>query len=118
MTIKHLEQKLKRRPHSPLFARLAGEYLRTGRFQEARDLCLAGIERHPSYSTGHLTIARNLADDREYATALTFLEPVLKQHPDLLYVRNLRDEWQRLAETAVTPTNDESVSAQEIAEVE
>ena len=49
MDTAQIEQKLARRPNSPLFARLADAYVRDGRTGPAKELLLAGLEKYPAY---------------------------------------------------------------------
>ncbi|MBI1807914.1 MAG: tetratricopeptide repeat protein [Ignavibacteria bacterium] len=104
MNIEQIELKLSRRQLSPLFARLASEYLIAGRIPEARDLCLAGLERYPSYSTANLILARCFAAKGEYSTALSFFQHVIKQHPNSHLLKNLQAEWQRFTEPVTEPS--------------
>ena len=52
-TIQRLEERLRENPKSLLFARLADLYLHQERIDEAIDLCLEGVQHHPSYVTGN-----------------------------------------------------------------
>lgn len=54
LTVEQLEQRLNRQPFSPLFARLAGEYLNQERIGEAKQLCIKGLLLYPNYSTAKL----------------------------------------------------------------
>jgi len=57
-TIQRLEARLRDNPKTLLFARLADLYLTEGRIDEAIDLCLKGVEHHPSYVTGHFILGK------------------------------------------------------------
>lgn len=49
-----LEQRLASQPKSPVFARLAGYYLQTGKAEQALRVCDEGLAHYPYYSTAHL----------------------------------------------------------------
>ncbi|MBI5022175.1 MAG: hypothetical protein HZB59_12130 [Ignavibacteriales bacterium] len=56
LTLEQLEQRLHRQPFSPLFARLAYEYLNQNRVEEAKQLCAKGLGLYPNYSTAQLIL--------------------------------------------------------------
>ena len=74
LEIEQLESKLSRRPHSPLFSRLACEYLSANRVEEARELCKTGIDKYPSYSTAHLLLAKCYEAENNHASALESIQ--------------------------------------------
>ncbi|HMD14706.1 MAG TPA: hypothetical protein VKI62_08780, partial [Bacteroidota bacterium] len=94
MTIQDLESKLSHRPESPLFARLASEYLAEQRIAEAKELCLDGVQRFPQYATGHLILAQCYNAESDYVSALTALEQAENLLPDSTVVRDFRDTVQ------------------------
>ena len=96
MDIQYLETRLTRRPYSPLFARIANEYLSHGRIDDAKELCLSGLEKYPTYTTAHLTLAKCYAAEHNYPSAIQSLEYVKTIFPDSLIVNGLYDEWQGL----------------------
>lgn len=74
--ISTLERRIEAQPKSPLFARLAGYYLQTGRTEEALRLCDEGLAHHPFYSTAHLIKARALFELKMMAEAKREFEVV------------------------------------------
>ena len=60
--IEELKRRVQSDPASIAFAALAEEYRRAGRFEEAIDTCNAGLVRHPSYLSAHVTLGRALID--------------------------------------------------------
>lgn len=56
LTFEQLEQRLSRQPSSPLFARLAYEYLNQNRVEDAKQLCVKGLDLYPTYSTARLIL--------------------------------------------------------------
>lgn len=52
-----LEKAVRRHPDAPLFARLADAYLRRGMVLRALEVCEAGCERFPDYTTGHQVLS-------------------------------------------------------------
>lgn len=93
MTLDQLETRFARDQHSPLFARLAGEYLRARRFDEALKLCLDGIQRFPEYATAHFIAAQCFAQKGEFEPALRHIEHALDALPDNTILLALRKSW-------------------------
>jgi tetratricopeptide (TPR) repeat protein len=89
MDIGQIENKLERRPHSPLFARLADEYIKIGKFTEAKDLCCSGLQRYPSYSIVHIVLARCYYAEKNYPAALEEAYNALAIYPDSQVVKDL-----------------------------
>ena len=97
MDVQFIESKLARRPHSPLFARLAGNYLASGEIEKALELCSSGIERYPQYNTAYLIRAKCFAAKQEYVSALINLKQVANAFPDSTQLQKLEQEWKDLA---------------------
>src|SRR4026208_2504992 len=107
-------EELKRRVHSDpasiAFAALAEEYRRAERFEEAIETCTAGLVRHPSYLSAHVTLGRALVEVGRYEDAREELEFVLRAAPEnLSAIRGLAEIHHRLGET-VYPTDQETES--------
>ena len=68
-TIESLKDRIARDPFSRAFLQLAEEYRKEGRFAEAIDVCLQGLERHPSYHTARIALGRTYLEsgDVEHA---------------------------------------------------
>ena len=88
--IQFLEARLQDNPKSLHFARLADHYLKQGRIDEAIELCLEGINHHPSYVTGNFILAKAyLAKgerekaEAEYKKVLTHDQQYLAAHREL-----------------------------------
>ena len=97
MDLQQIESKLSRRPHSPMFARLASEYLASGRIDEALELCTSGLERYPQYTTAHLVRAKCLAAKENYIEALVHLHYATMVFPDSTALRSYETEWKEKA---------------------
>jgi tetratricopeptide (TPR) repeat protein len=82
MDTEQLESKLSRRLHTPLFARLASEYLSSSRITEARNLCIAGIEKYPSYSTPYLLLAKCYETENNLPSALESIQHAKALNPN------------------------------------
>jgi tetratricopeptide (TPR) repeat protein len=93
MDVQLLETRLARRPYSPLFARIAEEYLSQGRIDDAKELCLSGIEKYPRYTTAHLILAKCFAAEQNYSSAIQSLDYVTTIFPDSQTVNSLLDDW-------------------------
>jgi tetratricopeptide (TPR) repeat protein len=90
--IAELQRRLLADPGSVAFAALAEEYRRAGRPSEAVETCRAGLRRHPSYVSAHVTLGRALADLGRRADACAELEQALRLAPEhLVAARTLGD---------------------------
>ncbi|MBI4547260.1 MAG: tetratricopeptide repeat protein [Ignavibacteriae bacterium] len=97
MDLVQLESKLSSFPRSPLSVRLASEYLSLGRIDQAKELCRAGLEEHPSYPTAHLILARCFQAEKDYISALLHLHQTLHYNPDAQTLKALRADWENFA---------------------
>ncbi len=93
--IKRIED-LRRRadsdPASIVFAALAEEYRRAGRFEEAIVTCRAGLEHHPTFLSARVTLGRALIDAGELEEAKEVLEHVVSAAPEnLAAIRGLAE---------------------------
>jgi tetratricopeptide (TPR) repeat protein len=82
--IEGLRKRLQKDPGSIAFAQLAEEYRRAGRFQEAIDVCKAGLARHPGYLSARVTLGRALLEVGDTDAAQRELTDVLRLAPDNL----------------------------------
>jgi tetratricopeptide (TPR) repeat protein len=82
--IEDLRRRVQKDPASIAFAQLAEECRRAGIYQEAIDVCRAGLELHPGYLSARVTLGRALIELNELDEALTELEHVLKSAPENL----------------------------------
>jgi predicted Zn-dependent protease len=90
--IEDLKRRVQSDPASIAFAALAEEYRRVGRFAEAIETCKAGLQRHPSYISAHVTLGRALLEVGEYDEAREELEHVLRVAPEnLAAIRGLAE---------------------------
>ncbi|MDP9336905.1 MAG: tetratricopeptide repeat protein [Actinomycetota bacterium] len=101
-------EELKRRVHSDpasiAFAALAEEYRRAGRFEDAIETCTAGLIRHPSYLSAHVTLGRALIEVGRLEDARNELEYVLRLAPEnLAAIRGLAEIHDRLGEGSHKP---------------
>ena len=95
--IEELRRRVQSDPASIAFAALAEEYRRAGRFDEAIDTCTAGLVRHPSYLSAHVTLGRALIDVGRLEEAKGALQYVLKLAPEnLAAIRGLAEIHDRL----------------------
>lgn len=100
--IEELRRRVQSDPASIAFAALAEEYRRAGRFDEAIDTCNAGLVRHPSYLSAHVTLGRALIDVGRLEEARGALQYVLKLAPEnLAAIRGLAEIHDRLGEASV-----------------
>ncbi len=117
MDTEQIEQKLARRPFSPLFARLADAYLRDGRTEAAKELLLSGLEKYPSYPTAHLILARCFAAGRQFPEAIEHLRIAASALPEVDHLLELEVEWEEHVRRRVTiPAIASPALAEDIAE--
>jgi tetratricopeptide (TPR) repeat protein len=94
--LEDLRRRVQQDPSSIAFAQLAEECRRAGLFQEAVDVCRAGLLVHPAYSSARVTLGRALLELRSYEDAQHELEQVLRSAPEnLAAVRGLADALRR-----------------------
>ena len=97
--LEELQRRVQRDPASISFAALAEEYRRLGLFQEAIDVCRAGLHRHPAYLSAHVTLGRALLEMGDFDEATAELEYVLQVSPEnLAAIRALAEMHRRRAE--------------------
>jgi len=95
--LEDLRRRVQQDPSSIAFAQLAEEYRRAGNFQEAVDVCRAGLTVHPSYLSARVTLGRALIGLHQYEPAQQELEQVLRTAPEnLAAIRGLADTLNRL----------------------
>jgi len=108
--LEELQRRVHRDPASISFAALAEEYRRLGLFQDAVDVCRAGLLRHPAYLSARVTLGRALLELGDFDQATSELEYVLRAAPEnLSAIRALADIHRRRAE--MPETTAETVTA-------
>jgi tetratricopeptide (TPR) repeat protein len=120
VNINQLEQKLAQRPLSPLFARLAHEYLSVDRIDDAMNLLLKGIGTYTEYSTAFFALAECYIHEQSLKAALDAINHAVHMNPAIETLQQVRKEIQSLydgssimvGETSqspeINPTVDES----------
>jgi tetratricopeptide (TPR) repeat protein len=94
--LEELRRRVQQDPSSIAFAQLAEEYRRASMFQEAVDVCRAGLAVHPSYLSARVTLGRALVELQQYDDAQRELEQVLQSAPEnLAAIRGLADVYHR-----------------------
>ena len=110
--IEELKRRVQSDPASIAFAALAEEYRRAERFEEAIETCTAGLVRHPSYLSAHVTLGRALIEVGRLEAAREELEYVLKLAPEnLAAIRGLAEIHHRFGEDAIEHTQPEDTVA-------
>lgn len=111
MDLQTLEVKTAKRPRSPAFALLASEYLKTGSVSKAKQACLKGLEIFPSYVGARVMLAKCLAAEKDYTSALEHLKKALVIVPDSQALLGLKKEWERALSGGPPAPGDEAAAA-------
>jgi tetratricopeptide (TPR) repeat protein len=94
--IEELRRRVQKDPASIAFAQLAEEFRRAGNYDDAVDVCRAGLERHPSYLSARVTLGRALIELERFDEAAEELNLVLQSAPEnLAAIRGLAEIHQR-----------------------
>jgi tetratricopeptide (TPR) repeat protein len=94
--IEDLRRRVQKDPTSIAFAQLAEECRRAEEYQEAVDICRAGLALHPGYLSARLTLGRALIELDQLDDAQTELELVLASAPaNLAAIRGLAEIFHR-----------------------
>lgn len=80
--IEALKERMDRDPLSRAFLQLAEEYRRMGRYEEAVEVCLDGLSRHPSYHTARIALGRNYLEGGNLEDARRALGEVFESMPE------------------------------------
>jgi len=108
--IAELEGRIARDPASIAFAQLAEEYRRSGRLEDAAQVCRAGLARHPQYPSARLTLGRALVALGHVDDAREEFERVIREAPDNLAALRAIDELRRMGITPKTQPPDPALS--------
>jgi tetratricopeptide (TPR) repeat protein len=101
--IEELRRRVQQDPASIAFATLAEEYRRAGLYDDAIAVCRAGLHRHPSYISAHVTLGRALLEVGEFEEAREELELVLRVAPEnLAAIRGLAEIHHRRGDATET----------------
>jgi tetratricopeptide (TPR) repeat protein len=82
--IEDLRRRLSKDPASIAFAQLGEELRRAGRWQEAVDVCRAGLASYPGYVSARVTLGRALIELNQYESARRELDEALRASPENL----------------------------------
>ncbi len=70
MSVGRLEDKLKIKPNSLVFSRLADSYRKSGDVQQAISISVHGLESHPDYVTGRIILGRCYLEQENFNDAI------------------------------------------------
>jgi tetratricopeptide (TPR) repeat protein len=110
LSIEQLELKLSRRPQSPLLVRLASEYLSLNRITEAKELCAAGIEKYPFYSTAYLLLARCHDSENDLNSALELIRQARALNPNSSVLIDFQSRIENLISSSLSESSHISIS--------
>jgi len=93
--IESLKDRIARDPLSRAFLQLAEEYRKEGRYQEAIDVCLDGLQRHPAYHTARISLGRTYLEAGDLENARRTFVEVLELQPENHLAAKLLAEIQK-----------------------
>ena len=96
MNIFEIEQIVSSNPNSPLLVRLSSLYLTRGRTEEALKLCVKAIEIFPRYTTAYLILSRCYASNKNYESAINYIQRLLSLNVDATLPNLLLNNWQQI----------------------
>ena len=79
MSKQTLEEKLKGKPKSLVFSRLADSYRKSGDVQQAITICSEGLKLHPDYITGRIILGRCFLEQENFNDTIKEFSKVCKQ---------------------------------------
>ncbi len=82
--IAELSERLQKEPGSRLFVPLAEEYIKAGMMEEAAQVLVDGLKKHPEFFGARVALGRVYFEQRKFKEAKVELEQVLKASPDNL----------------------------------
>jgi len=83
--IEKLKERVNRDPDSKLFVPLAEEYKKASMFEEAIDVLIKGLERHPNYMSARVSLGKIYLENGMFTEAGQEFEKVVSVIPDNLY---------------------------------
>ena len=108
-----LRRRVRLDPASIAFAALAEELRRAGQYDEAIEVCRAGLQRHGSYLSARVTLGRALVDSGQLDAAREELDAVVRSAPDNLAAATalaaVRDRAAALASPPARPAERERI---------
>src|SRR3989337_2491880 len=83
--LERLKERVDKDPSSKLFVPLAEEYKKAGMFEEAVDVLMKGLERHPNYMSARVSLGKIYIEKEMLNEAGQEFEKVVSVIPDNLY---------------------------------
>jgi tetratricopeptide (TPR) repeat protein len=83
--LERLKERVDKDPSSKLFVPLAEEYKKAGMFEEAVDVLVKGLERHPNYMSARVSLGKIYFEKEMLIEAGQEFEKVVSVIPDNLY---------------------------------
>ena len=91
-TIEKYQQILARDPQSQVFAPLAEAYREMGMLQEAEKVARSGVQRHPNFVGGLVTLAKIFKDQQKYHEGLSLAKRSAELAPQNLLAHQISGE--------------------------
>jgi predicted regulator of Ras-like GTPase activity (Roadblock/LC7/MglB family)/Flp pilus assembly protein TadD len=87
--IKELSKKLEQNPESMVFVQLADAYRRAGDLDQCVQICVQGLERHPTYTTARTILGRAYLDLEKFDEAVTEFKKIELSDPDNIVAQRM-----------------------------
>lgn len=94
--INSLREKFEENPDSMAFAPLADAYRKEGDLENAEEVCLEGLKRHPNYVGGRMILARIYLEAEKFLLVASVSQSVIKMESENLMAHSLL--WQALVQ--------------------
>ncbi len=87
--IKELTKKLEQNPDSMVFVQLADAYRRAGDLEKCVEICRAGLERHPTYTTARTILGRAYLDLNKLDEAASEFKKIEASDPENIVAQRM-----------------------------
>lgn len=95
-TVEALMTRFNKNPQSLVFSRLADEYRKDGNYSKAIEVCINGLQNHPSYITGRIILGMCYTEQGNHQAAIQeFLAAIVIDRKNQSALKQLADLFNR-----------------------
>ncbi|NLD93479.1 MAG: tetratricopeptide repeat protein [Fibrobacter sp.] len=95
-TVEALMTRFNKNPQSLVFSRLADEYRKDGNYSKAIEVCINGLQNHPSYITGRIVLGMCYTEQGNHQAAIQeFLAAIVLDRKNQGAMKQLADLFNR-----------------------